>query len=95
MRKPVSASYHFSLSHQTLRKEMGMKVKLTVLTLLVVGLLMGMSVSAFAEVSISKGAFSIADDDFELTETGIPATMLTLTNDSTAVVTVDQLGQNS
>ncbi|MFC1511893.1 FlgD immunoglobulin-like domain containing protein [Candidatus Latescibacterota bacterium] len=69
-----------------------MKFKLAVLTLLVVGLVVGVSSSTRATVTISfNDALSIDDATVELYATGIPATVLTYANDSTEVVTVEEL----
>ncbi|MFC1490010.1 FlgD immunoglobulin-like domain containing protein [Candidatus Latescibacterota bacterium] len=69
-----------------------MKFKFSVLALLVVGLVFGLSGSAFATVTFSLDTTnSIADADVEIATTGIPATVVSVANDSTAAVTIDNL----
>jgi len=70
-----------------------MKIKLTVLTLLIVGLLAAMGGNALATVTIAfDDPNSIASTSVEIGTKGIPAAVFTLSNDSTATVTVNALG---
>ena len=73
-----------------------MKIKLTVLTLLIAGLVLGLSANAFASklVTVSYDAtINRADGgkNIEVGATGITATVLTYTNTGTESVVIDSL----
>jgi len=68
-----------------------MKFKLTVLALLMVGFVVGASSPAFAKVVISKNAATMVSANVETPATGIPAAILTYTNDGAGSVTVDKI----